>query len=304
LVGRDETALKGALAQLEHAEIVFCRGEPPEAIYSFKHALVRDAAYESLLKSRREVLHGRIAETLRDKFPAIADTEPEVIAHHLTHAGLAEAAVEWWKKAGERAMEGSAYMEAIAHLEKGIGLAKGLADEPAQRLMRLRLQITYAYALLHARGQTMPKTIAAFARARELATGVEDITERASAYYGLWAGSLLRADLPPMREVADVFLREAQRLSESPEIGVAHRVFGITCWFNGITLARAYTLNRLLQHMTTSAIAILPPALATIPVLLPCSSSVWCSGLWEKSIGRLALLRKHSAWPCEATLRP
>jgi tetratricopeptide (TPR) repeat protein len=233
LVGRDETALKGALAQLEHAEIVFCRGEPPEAIYSFKHALVRDAAYESLLKSRREVLHGRIAETLRNKFPAIADTEPEVIAHHLTHAGLAEAAVEWWKKAGERAMEGSAYMEAIAHLEKGIGLAKGLADEPAQRLMRLRLQITYAYALLHARGQTMPKTIAAFARARELTTGVEDITERASAYYGLWAGSLLRADLPPMREVADVFLREAQRLSESPEIGVAHRVFGITCWFNG-----------------------------------------------------------------------
>jgi len=233
LVGRDETALKGALAQLEHAEIVFRRGEPAEAIYSFKHALVRDAAYESLLKSRRQVLHGRIAETLRNKSPAIADTEPEVIAHHLTHAGLAEAAVEWWGKAGERAMEGSAYMEAIAHLEKGIGLAKGLADEPAQRLMRLRLQITYAYALLHARGQTMPKTIAAFARARELATGVEDITERASAYYGLWAGSLLRADLPPMREVADVFLREAQRLSESPEIGVAHRVFGITCWFNG-----------------------------------------------------------------------
>jgi predicted ATPase len=231
LVGRDD--LKGALAQLEHAEIVFRRGEPPEAIYSFKHALVRDAAYESLLKSRLQVLHARIAETLRNKFPAIADTEPEVIAHHLTHAGLAETAVEWWGKAGERAMEGSAYTEAIAHLEKGIGLAKGLADEPAQRLMRLRLQITYAYALLHARGQTMPKTIAAFARARELATGVEDITERASAYYGLWAGSLLRADLPPMREVADVFLREAQRLSESPEIGVAHRVFGITCWFNG-----------------------------------------------------------------------
>src|SRR5262245_14238713 len=208
LVGSDETALKGALAQLEHAEIVFRRGELPEAVYSFKHALVRDAAYESLLKSRRQVLPGRIAETLRNKFPAIADTEPEVIAHHLTHAGLAETAVEWWGKAGERAMEGSAYMEAIAHLEKGIGLAKGLADEPAQRLMRLRLQITYAYALLHARGQTMPKTIAAFARARELATGVEDITERASAYYGLWAGSLLRADLPPMREVADVFLRQ------------------------------------------------------------------------------------------------
>jgi len=233
LVGRDEIALKGALSELEHAKLVFRRGEAPEAVYSFKHALVRDAAYESLLKSRRQVLHGRIAETLRNKFPTIADTEPEVIAHHLTHAGLAEAAVEWWGKAGERAMEGSAYMEAIAHFEKGIGLVKGLADEPAQRLLRLRLQTAYGYALLHARGQTSPRTIAAFARARELADGVEDIKERASAYYGLWAGSLLRADLPPMREVADVFLREAQRLSESPETGVAHRVFGITCWFQG-----------------------------------------------------------------------
>jgi class 3 adenylate cyclase/tetratricopeptide (TPR) repeat protein len=233
LVERDEAALKDALAQLEEAELVFRRGDPPEAIYSFKHALVQDAAYENLLKSRRQVLHQRIAQTLRDRFQTLAEIQPEVVAHHFTQAGLNEPAIEWWIKAGDRAMEGSAYAEAIAHLEKGIGLAKGLADEPAERLSRLRLQITYAYALLHARGQTMPKTIAAFARARELAAGVEDIAERSSAYYGLWAGSLLRGELAPMREVADVFLRETRRLPESPETGVAHRVFGITRWFEG-----------------------------------------------------------------------
>jgi class 3 adenylate cyclase len=244
LVGGDETRLMGALAQLENAEIVFRSGEPPEAVYSFKHALVRDAAYESLLKSRRQVLHGRIAETLRNKFPAIAGTEPEVIAHHFTHAGLAEAAVEWWGKAGERAMARSAFAEAIAHLEKGIELAEALADQPAKRLLRLRLQITYGYALLHGRGQTMPKTIAAFARARELAAGVEDIAERSSAYYGLWAGSLLRGELERMREVADVFLREVQRLPESPETGVAHRVFGITCWYEGDYVAARLHLEQ------------------------------------------------------------
>src|SRR5262249_7291859 len=182
LVARDETALKGALAQLEDAELVFRSGDPPDAIYSFKHVLVRDAAYENLLKSRRQVLHRRIAETLRDRFRTIAEVEPEVIAHHFTQAGLNEAAIEWWVKAGDRALDRSANNEAIAHLEKAISLADGLADGPAQRLLRLRLQTTYGHALLHGRGHSQPETIAAFARARELAAGIEDPAARFSAY--------------------------------------------------------------------------------------------------------------------------
>src|SRR5438093_7835020 len=88
LVGRDETALKNALAQLEQAELVFRHGEPPEAVYSFKHALVRDAAYESLLKSRRQRLHGRIGHALEQRFADIVASQPEVVAHHFTEAGL------------------------------------------------------------------------------------------------------------------------------------------------------------------------------------------------------------------------
>src|SRR6266568_1656149 len=147
LVGRDETALR--------------------AIYSFKHALVQEAAYENLLKSRRQVLHRRIAETLRDQFHTMAVIQPEVVAHHFTQAGLSEAAIEWWIKSGDRALDRSANNEAIAHLEKAISQAGGLADGPAQRLLRLRLQTTYGHALLHGRGHSQPETIAAFARARQ-----------------------------------------------------------------------------------------------------------------------------------------
>jgi class 3 adenylate cyclase/predicted ATPase len=233
LVGRDEMALKDALAQLEQAGLVFRRGDPPEAIYTFKHALVQDAAYENLLKSRRQVLHRRIAETLRARFQTIAEAQPEIVAHHFTQAGLGESAIEWWIKAGERALDRSANNEAIAHLEKAISLAQSLADGPAQRLLRLRLQTTYGHALIHGRGHTHPDSIAAFARARELAAGTEDIAARFSAYYGMWMVSFARADLAPMREVAVAFLRDAHHPLGSTGKGRAHHVFGVTCWFQG-----------------------------------------------------------------------
>ena len=178
--------MRDALAQLEDAELLFRRGDPPQAIYSFKHALVQNAAYENLLKSRRQVLHRRIADTLRDRFPTIAEAQPELVAHHFTQAGLSEFAIEWWVKAGDRALDRSANTEAIAHLEKAISLAEELADGSAQRLLRLRLQTTYGRALLHGRGHSQPETIAAFARARELAAGIEDSAARFSAYYGMW----------------------------------------------------------------------------------------------------------------------
>src|SRR5262249_59443028 len=101
---------------------------------SFKHALVQEVAYENLLKSRRQVLHQRIAQTLRDRFPTMVEIQPEVVAHHFTQAGLSEPAIEWWIKAGERAVDPSANNQAIAPLEKAINLAQGLADGPTQRL--------------------------------------------------------------------------------------------------------------------------------------------------------------------------
>ena len=233
VVGWDETALKNGLVELEHAELIFRHGEPPEATYSFKHALVQDAAYESMLRSRRQVLHRKIADTLRNEFLTVADAEPEIVAHHLTLADLTEPAIEWWEKAGQRSLRSSAYNEAIAHLEKALSLADGLPDSPSQRLVRLRIQTAYGFALFHGRGISLPETIAAFARARKLATDVEEVSARFSAYFGLWSGSLCRADLEPMQEVAEAFLVDVRNLPLSAEAGIAHHIFGVTCWFRG-----------------------------------------------------------------------
>jgi DNA-binding winged helix-turn-helix (wHTH) protein/tetratricopeptide (TPR) repeat protein len=233
LADRSEMALKDALVQLERAELVFRRGQPPEAVYIFKHALVRDAAYDSLLRSRRKVLHRRIAETFLDRFPAIDKTEPEIVAHHFTQAGLGNAAAEWWCKAGDRAMQASAYNEAIAHLGKGLTLANEFDDAPPSRRLRLRLCTTYAYALFHGRGSSMPETAAAFERALQVAAAVDDITARFSAYFGMWSANFGRANLAPMREVAEVALRDVQHSPGSPETGMAHQLSGVTCWFSG-----------------------------------------------------------------------
>src|SRR6185312_6649798 len=116
LGGRNEIELRDAFAQLEHAELVFRRGEPPEAVYSFKHALVRDAAYGSLLKSRRHQLHGQIARKMEEKFPDIVVSQPEIVAHHFAEAGLVEPAVGYWLKAGNLALNRSANA-AVGHLE-------------------------------------------------------------------------------------------------------------------------------------------------------------------------------------------
>src|SRR5271165_6428288 len=152
VVDRDETTLRAALSQLEDSELVFRSGEPPDARYVFKHALVQDTAYESLLKSRRQILHRRIAEILREKFPDVVEAEPELVAHHFTQAGLTEPAIEYWGKAGDLALRRSAFKEAIAHLGKAIEMTEALTGSEEQTSGRLRLQVSYGNAMFAARG--------------------------------------------------------------------------------------------------------------------------------------------------------
>ena len=172
VAGIEETMLQSALERLAEADILLVQGVPPESEYRFKHALVQDAAYENLLKSRRQALHRVVAEILRDKFPAMAAAEPEVLAHHFTQAGLDDAAIEWWGKAGDQALRRSAFKEATAHLGKAIEMADKMAQAvhatATQGGDRLRLQISYGNALISARGYGAQETTAAFARAREL----------------------------------------------------------------------------------------------------------------------------------------
>lgn len=234
VAGRDDLTLSAALGQLEEAELLVRRGAPPEANYSFRHALVQEAAYESLLRSKRQVLHTRIGEVLREKFPAVAETEPEVLAHHFTEAGLSEVAFEWWRKAGQQALKRSAYSEAIAHLGKAIATADELPDEPRRMMSRLHLQIAYGRALRGSLGHSAPETVAAWTRARQFAAGINDPVELAPVHSGLFNACLTHGELAPMRELADAIMSAADRRPDSPVAAVvAHWTSGVTCWFGG-----------------------------------------------------------------------
>jgi tetratricopeptide (TPR) repeat protein len=226
-----QAQLRDSLDQLVASELIFRRGTPPDAEYTFKHALVQDAAYSTLLRSQRQHIHARIATTLERHFPDVVAGQPEIVARHCTEAGLSEAAIEWWRKAGELALRRSAFGEAIAHLDKAIDLADGLPMGPNTRSLRLRLQITKGNALIAAHHAL--ETTAAFARAHELATRIEDTPEWFSTYYGVWVGNLTRAELAPAREIAEAFLHDAERQPQSPEAGIAHRGYSMTCWFQG-----------------------------------------------------------------------
>ncbi|MBV9565476.1 MAG: AAA family ATPase [Bradyrhizobium sp.] len=232
VVGRDEASLRDALTQLQDAELVFRTGEPPEACYRFKHALVQETAYESLLKSRRQILHRHIASILCERFAAIAEAEPETLAHHFTQAGLTSQAIDHWGKAGDLALRRSAFPEAIAHLRKAIEMMETSPQEtaaPAAR--RVQLQVALGNAFNHSRGYHSPESKVAFGRARELIADVGDPGERFATYYGIWSGASVRNAADEMREIADAMLAEVVERPASSEACIAHRIAGVSSWF-------------------------------------------------------------------------
>ena len=160
--------LDDALTQLVSTELMFRRGSPPDAEYTFKHALVQDAAYGTLLRSRRQQLHGRITATLESRFLEIVETQPEVLARHCGEAGLVEKAVGYWLKAGQQAITRWAMTEAVALLRKGLDLLSGVPDGAARQDQELDLQIALGHALIATKGWPAPEPGKAFARARQL----------------------------------------------------------------------------------------------------------------------------------------
>src|SRR5262249_8388995 len=151
--------------------------------------------------SRRQVLHRRVAEILRERFPDTTASEPEVLAHHFTQAALTDAAIEWWGKAGEQALRRSAFQEAVSHLGKAIEMtdktcegASAAATASASATQRLKLQTDLGTALMWFRGFGSEESKAAFSRARELAVAIDNATERFTTYFGLWVGNLARGE--------------------------------------------------------------------------------------------------------------
>jgi class 3 adenylate cyclase/predicted ATPase len=250
VAGIEDGALEAALEKLSDADIVLVEGVLPESDYRFKHALIQDAAYENLLKSRRQVLHRRIAETLRDRFADKAAAEPEVLAHHFTQAGLTDAAIEWWGNAGDQALRRSAFQEAIAHLGKAIEMADSTSGGPTPGVIapsgRLKLQTNYGQAMMWSKGYGAPETAAAFARAQELA-GAEGTSERFVTYLGQWGVRVLSADVKGARETAEIMLREADAEAQTSEALAAHRLVAVVSLCQGnFADARAHSEKALM----------------------------------------------------------
>ena len=187
---RDERELQAALGQLSDAGLLFCRGTAPLASYLFKHALVQDAAYSTLLRGRRQELHARIAATLEEHFADLVERRPELLAHHLTAAGNAERAVDQWLKAGRHAAAQLADLEAIAHFERGLAALAAVAEGPARDGREIELQLARGMSLFTAEGFISAKAAHAYSRARELAEQQDDARQQFESIYGLWQSSI------------------------------------------------------------------------------------------------------------------
>ena len=244
LVGRDETALKHALAQLEQAELVFRRGEPPEAVYSFKHALVRDAAYESLLKSRRQQLHGQIARALEERFADIVASQPEIAAHHFTEAGLVERAIDYWLKAGQHAARRSANAEALNHLARGLELLPNIDDPTLRNKSELLLQTSLGHSLRATKGWSIDSVKHAYTRALQLCkeSGFDEHT--LPAVFGLWTWNFLRAALGEAQALAEHLVNTAENADDSVFKVLAHEALGFTLFARGKFAAAHAALER------------------------------------------------------------
>src|SRR5206468_7149465 len=199
------------LAQLVEAELLYQRGLPPQVRYIFKHTLVQDAAYQSLLKSKRQQYHQQIAQVLEEQFPETKETQPELLAHHYTEAGLIAQAIPYWQRAGQKAAQRSANVEAISHLTKGLRLLKTLPDTPERAQQELTLQIALGGPLMAAKGYTAPEVETAYIRARDLCQQVGETPQLFFVLRGLEAFYLVRGQLQRAHELGEQLLTLAQR---------------------------------------------------------------------------------------------
>jgi class 3 adenylate cyclase/predicted ATPase len=236
----DDTTLQRELGRLVEAEIVYHRGVPPQATYTFKHALIQDAAAQSLLKSTRQHYHQRIAQVLEFQFPETAEAEPELLAHHCTEAGLIEQAVGYWYKAGQNAVQRSAHAEAIAHLRQGLELLQTLPETP-QRLQRdVDLHIALGASLLAVKGFAAAEVGQTYLRARHLCQSLHDPHQLFPVLHGLWHYYYIRAEYQTAHALGEQLLTLAQQSQDSAMLVASRRAFGTTLYQLG-AVAAAHT---------------------------------------------------------------
>jgi class 3 adenylate cyclase/predicted ATPase len=289
----DEDTLQAGLAQLVAAELLYQRGRPPRARYLFKHALIRDAAYGSLLKSTLQQVHQQVAQVLETRFPALVETQPELVAQHYTAAGCAEQAVVYWQRAGQHASDRSAYLEAINHLTTGIEMLKALPETPAYTQHALTLHISLGAAVQMAKGMAAPEVEQAYTQAYALCQQVGETPELVPVLFGLWRFYVQRLQLHTARELGETLLRLAQCADDPALSVIAHYALGQTWFFLGALPAAR-------QHLDEGSARYTPDQRRALVFRMGQDPGVGCRGfaartLWLLGYPEQALARLHEA---------
>ena len=233
LAGIEEEMLQSGLGQLVVDELLYQRGRPPRSRYLFKHALIQDAAYQSLLKRTRQQYHQQVAKLLEDRFPEVASTQPELVAHHYTEANCPAQAIAYWHKAGAAAASQSANLEAIDQFRRGLALVEALSDPRERAERELDLQMALGPALFATKSYSHPDIGRTYARAWELCRQLGDHSREFTALRGLQLHHLNLLEMEKAQHFAEEALRVAERLDDAARLVGGHMALGVTLYYQG-----------------------------------------------------------------------
>ena len=250
--GLSEPELTDAIAKLLDAELVFRQGTSPDYVYEFKHAMVQDIAYQTLLKSTRQRYHLRIAELLENQFSEIIENNPELVAHHYSEAQAPDNAATNWYKAGQKATSRSANVEAIDHIQKGLEMINRLPDCVERSKRELELQIALAVPLTSVEGYASPDVQQTYTRARELCLEIGDTPQLFPSLYGMWRFYLLRADYSVAQELSQQLIDIAQKTQDPVFCSAAPRSIGATNFYQGDLINSRRFLEQVFVQETAS----------------------------------------------------
>jgi class 3 adenylate cyclase/tetratricopeptide (TPR) repeat protein len=293
VAGLPRDRLEEALTQLVDSGLIFRRGEIPHAVYTFKHALVRDAAYASLLISRRGHLHAAIANALEQQFPEIVETQPETLAHHLTEAGLLEKAIGYWLQAGKNASLRSANVEAVAHLRQGIEVGGRMPAGDVKDRCELDFQVILGPCLIATQGPADGKAVATFARARELCERLGEPPEYLQVMFWLATASVVRGELPQALEAVGTLLNVAHARGDRPALINATRGRAMILLFMGRCVEAREAIEDALDVFNASAETDQIAARAAgqdagVAILALTSWVLWILGHVDTAVSRMA----------------
>jgi class 3 adenylate cyclase/predicted ATPase len=286
----DEDTLRRGLLQLVEAEFLYQRGLPPQATYVFKHALIQEAAYQSLLKSTRQQYHQRIAQAVEAQFPELVETQPALLAHHYTEAGFREQALVYWQRAGQQALQRSANLEAISHLTKGLELLMTLPDTPGRAQQELNLQIALGPALMATQGIAAPEVEQTYARARALCAQVGETPQLFPTLLGLCRFYRNQGALSTARELGEQLDRLAQHAAAPTPRMEAHDVLaGILTFLGDYPAARRHCEQgiALTDPTAQQALTLRHVEAPGVMCLLHAALTLWCLGYPTQAVRRM-----------------